>query len=54
MPAMYDGGRAWLTTLGHDAAAFTEGSEFPGQREFEQLLVNGIISAMGMVPFCTK
>jgi uncharacterized protein len=50
----YDGGRAWLTTLGHDRAAFTEGSEFPGQREFGQLLVNGIKSAMGLIPFCTK
>ena len=50
----YDGGRAWLTTLGHDAAAFTEGSEFPGQREFEQLVVNGIKSAMGLIPFCTN
>lgn len=50
----YDGGRAWLTTLGHDAAAFTEGSEFPGQREFEQFLVNGIKSAMGLIPFCTN
>lgn len=50
----YDGGRAWLTTLGHDAAAFTEGSDFPGQREYEQLLVNGIKSAMGLIPFCTK
>ena len=50
----YDGGRAWLTTLGHDAAAFTEGSEFPGQREFEQLVVNGIKSAMGLTPFCTR
>lgn len=50
----YDGGRAWLTTLGHDAAAFTEGAEFPGRREFEQLIVNGIRSAMGLIPFCTK
>ena len=50
----YDGGRAWLTTLGHDAAAFTEGSEFPGRHEFEQLVVNGIRSAMGLIPFCTK
>jgi hypothetical protein len=24
------------------------------QREFEQLLVNGIKSAMGLIPFCTK
>ena len=27
----YDGGRAWLTTLGHDAQAFTDGIGFPGQ-----------------------
>jgi len=50
----YDGGRAWLTTLGHDPAAFTEGADFPGQREFEQMIVNGIKSAMGLIPFCTK
>jgi type 1 glutamine amidotransferase len=50
----YDGGRAWLTTLGHDAAAFTEGAELPGQPEFQQLIVNGIKSAMGLTPFCTK
>jgi uncharacterized protein len=49
----YDGGRAWLTTIGHDAGAFTEGSDFPGQREFEQFLVDGIRSAMGLTPFCT-
>jgi len=49
----YDGGRAWATTLGHDAAAFTEGSGFPGQPQFKQLILNGIKSAMGLVPFCT-
>jgi len=48
----YDGGRAWLTTLGHDAGAFTDGSSFPGQAYFKQLVVNGILSAMGNVPFC--
>ena len=48
----YDGGRAWLTTLGHDGLAFTDGSGFPGQQEFKQLIVNGILSAMGNVPFC--
>jgi type 1 glutamine amidotransferase len=50
----YDGGRAWLTTLGHDGQAFTDGSSFPGQPQFKQMLVNGIKSAMGLVPFCTK
>jgi type 1 glutamine amidotransferase len=48
----YDGGRAWLTTLGHDAQAFTDGSGFPGQAQFKQLIVNGILSAMGNKPFC--
>jgi uncharacterized protein len=48
----YDGGRAWLTTLGHDGQAFTDGSSFPGQPEFKQMIVNGILSAMGNKPFC--
>ena len=48
----YDGGRAWMTTLGHDRAAFTDGSGFPGQVQFKQLIVNGILSAMGNKPFC--
>ncbi len=48
----YDGGRAWLTTLGHHADAFTDGSSFPGQAEFKRLIVNGILSAMGNIPFC--
>jgi uncharacterized protein len=48
----YDGGRAWATTLGHDAAAFTDGSGFPGQQQFKQLILIGIKSAMGLVPFC--
>ena len=48
----YDGGRAWLTTLGHDREAFTDGSSFPGQAQFKHLIVNGILSAMGNLPFC--
>jgi len=48
----YDGGRSWVTTLGHDGAAFTDGSGFPGQAQFKQLIVNGILSAMGNKPFC--
>jgi uncharacterized protein len=48
----YDGGRAWLTTLGHDGQAFIDGSGFPGQAQFKQLIVNGILSAMGNKPFC--
>ena len=48
----YDGGRAWLTTLGHDAGSFQDGSAQPGQAQFKQMIVNGIKSAMGLVPFC--
>jgi type 1 glutamine amidotransferase len=48
----YDGGRSWVTSLGHDAQAFTEGSGFPGQQQFKKLVVNGILSAMGNIPFC--
>ena len=49
----YDGGRVWVTTLGHDVGAFTDGSGFPGQAQFKQLVVNGILSAMGNIPFCS-
>jgi type 1 glutamine amidotransferase len=48
----YDGGRAWLTTMGHDGQAFVDGSGFPGQAQFKKLIVNGILSAMGNIPFC--
>jgi hypothetical protein len=49
----YDGGRAWLTTLGHDAGDWEANSAFPGAQEFQTMLVNGIKSAMGETPFCT-
>ena len=48
----YDGGRSWVTTLGHDRLAFTDGSGFPGQEQFKSMIVNGILSAMGNKPFC--
>lgn len=48
----YDGGRVWVTTLGHDGQAFTDGSSFPGQAQFKQFIVNGILSAMGNLKFC--
>ncbi len=48
----YDGGRAWLTTLGHDTGSFQDGSTQPGQAEFKKLLVQGIKSAMGITEFC--
>ncbi|MEW2353996.1 ThuA domain-containing protein [Spirillospora sp. NPDC029432] len=49
----YDGGRAWLTTLGHDAKAFTDdGTSFAGAPQFQRLVLGGIESAMGRKPFC--
>jgi type 1 glutamine amidotransferase len=58
----YDGGRAWITTLGHDSRATADlslpanqpggASFFAGASEFQKLLVNGIKSAMGLQPFC--
>jgi uncharacterized protein len=49
----YDGGRSWVTTLGHASDAFTDGSSFPGQAQFKKLIVQGILSAMGNTEFCT-
>lgn len=48
----YDGGRAWLTTLGHDAKVFSTDGSFPGAQYFQQMLLGGIRSAMGQSPFC--
>ncbi|MBD0735150.1 ThuA domain-containing protein [Streptomyces sp. CBMA29] len=48
----YDGGRAWLTTLGHDAKDFSTDGSFPGAAEFQKLILGGIQSAMGQAPFC--
>jgi len=48
----YDGGRAWVTTLGHDARDFTDDTTFPGAQEFQKLILGGIESAMGKAPFC--
>jgi type 1 glutamine amidotransferase len=48
----YDGGRAWVTTLGHDPAAWTDGSALPGAGSFETHVVGGILSAAGAQPFC--
>ncbi|MFJ8141611.1 ThuA domain-containing protein [Streptomyces sp. NPDC096013] len=48
----YDGGRAWLTTLGHDAKDFSTDGSFPGAAQFQKLVLGGIESAMGRTPFC--
>jgi uncharacterized protein len=47
----YDGGKAWLTTLGHDGAIFTD-PRFPGGAEFQAMLTGGLKSVMGQEPFC--
>ncbi len=49
----YDGGRSWVTTLGHDSGAYDENTAFPGAAEFQEHIVQGIKSAMGLEPFCT-
>jgi type 1 glutamine amidotransferase len=48
----YDGGRAWLTTLGHDARDFSTDGSFAGAAQFQRLIAGGIRSAMGAEPFC--
>jgi type 1 glutamine amidotransferase len=49
----YDGGKVWVTTLGHDAALFDpDNARLPGAREFQTLIVGGIKSVMGLEPFC--
>lgn len=50
----YDGGRSWVTTLGHDRNQFIDGSGFAGQQEFKTHVVAGIKSAMGLVEFCKR
>jgi type 1 glutamine amidotransferase len=49
----YDGGKAWLTTLGHDAGDFSaDDAKFPGAKAFQALVVGGVKSVMGAEPFC--
>jgi hypothetical protein len=48
----YDGGKAWLTTLGHDAGVFSTGGGFAGAAEFQAMVAGGIKSVMGAEPFC--
>lgn len=48
----YDGGRAWLTTMGHDALDWTPGANYPGAANFQSMVLHGIKSAAGMESFC--
>ncbi len=47
----YDGGRSWVTTMGHDASAFADPPS-DGAAYFQKLIVDGILSAAGAEPFC--
>jgi hypothetical protein len=49
----YDGGKAWMTTLGHDQGDFAnDDAVFPGSVEFVKMITGGIKSVMGAEPFC--
>lgn len=48
----YDGGKAWLTTLGHDARAYRADSGFKGAQQFQKMIAGGVASVMGVKPFC--
>ena len=47
----YDGGRAWVTSLGHDSAAWND-TALTGDEFFMKHVLGGIESAMGRAPFC--
>jgi uncharacterized protein len=47
----YDGGRSWVTTLGHAVEAWTE-APMTGDDHFLRHVLGGIESAMGRSPFC--
>jgi hypothetical protein len=42
----YDGGRAFLTTLGHDARDFSSDGSFPGAQHFQALILGGKVKAL--------
>ncbi len=42
----YDGGRAWITSLGHDPAAWEDKSGLVGQESFKEHVIGGVLSAM--------
>jgi type 1 glutamine amidotransferase len=47
----YDGGKSWLTTLGHDSGTWRD-ADFVGQKHFQKHVVNGVLSAIGKKEFC--
>lgn len=49
----YDGGRSWVTSLGHEVPLWQESSD-PQAVSFKKHVVGGVLSAMGEQPFCRK
>jgi hypothetical protein len=57
----YNGGRVFVTTLGHDGRAFADPAVVPpgdpayfaGAVEFQKMITRGILAVMGNIPFCT-
>lgn len=47
----YDGGRSWVTSLGHEVGLWQESTE-PQAVNFKKHVVGGLLSAMGREPFC--
>jgi type 1 glutamine amidotransferase len=47
----YDGGRSWVTTLGHAVEAWND-EPLQGDTYFMQHVLGGIETAMGRAPFC--
>jgi len=48
----YDGGRSWVTSLGHDVANYN--GAMPGVEQFKRHVMGGILSVIGAEPFCTR
>jgi len=49
--ARYGGGKAWVTTLGHDPGAFVDDG-LPGGEAFRAMLAGAVRSVSGAEPFC--
>ncbi|MGH1563385.1 ThuA domain-containing protein [Mumia sp. DW29H23] len=48
----YDGGRAWVTSLGHEVSLWRDTAGDEQARLFKSHVVNGLLSSMGKKPFC--
>jgi len=48
----YDGGRAWVTSLGHEVGLWRDAPGDEQARLFKSHVVGGLLSAMGKEPFC--